>query len=75
MVPRDKAGKFKELAEKRVTRAIKTLRLISNLADKKNYEYSHEQVEKLLSVLNTELRNLKRRFHENQTDEEPIFRL
>ena len=32
-------GKFVELAEKRVNKSIKDLRLIGNLANKTNYDY------------------------------------
>ena len=39
-------AKFVELAEKRVTRAIKDLRLISNLSNRSNYSYSEEDVQK-----------------------------
>lgn len=54
--------RFVVLAEKRVTRAIKDLRLIGNLANKSNYEYEDRDVDKILRTLEIELRALKRRF-------------
>ena len=37
---RDKAAKFVELANRRVNRAIRDLQLVSNLANRQNYEYT-----------------------------------
>jgi len=54
--------KFISLAEKRVTRAIKDLRLIGNLANKSNYQYDDRDVEKIVRALEAEVRALKRRF-------------
>ena len=54
--------KFADLAEKRVTRAIKDLRLIGNLANRSNYYYEEQDVKKIIGTLQTELRMLKKRF-------------
>ena len=35
----DKERKFKELAEKRVNRALDSIRLIGNLSNRQNYSY------------------------------------
>lgn len=59
---RHRRQKFIALAEKRVTRTIKDLRLIGNLANKSNYEYDNRDIEKIMKVLEGELRVLKRRF-------------
>ena len=40
--------KFIELAESRVKKTITNLRLIGNLSRKNNYEYTNEDVKKLL---------------------------
>ena len=40
--------KFVELAEKRVNKTIKDLRLIGNLANKTNYDYENIDVKKII---------------------------
>ncbi len=59
---RDKGAKFKELAESRVNRALNDIRLIGNLANRNNYEYSEEEVQKIISILEVELKALKAKF-------------
>lgn len=62
IVMRDKSAKFKELAENRVNRALNYIRLIGNLANRNNYEYSEEEVQKIISILEVELKALKTKF-------------
>ena len=63
---RDKRQKFIELAENRVTRALKDLRLIGNLSNRNNYEYTQEDAQKIISALEGEVRSLKAKFaHED----------
>ena len=64
---RDKTSKFIELANKRVNRTLKNLRLISNLSNKNNYEYSDEQAKKILRTLQKEIDLVKANF--NNTDQ------
>ena len=61
-IKRDGRQKFVELANKRVTRAIKDLRLVGNLANKRSYEYDDTDAKKILRVLQKELDGLKARF-------------
>ncbi len=67
--------KFVELAQKRVTKAIKDLRLIGNLANKTNYNYTEVDAKKIFSVLENEVKNIKKKFDNNSTDEEIDFKL
>ena len=67
--------KFKKLAEKRVNKAIKQLRLIGNLSNKSNYTYSDAQVKKITNVLSTELNNLKNRFKINTRKKNQDFKI
>ena len=60
--PKDKAGNFKKLAEKRVSKALAAIAVIGNLASKANYEYSDEQVAKIEQALNNEVTVLMNRF-------------
>lgn len=66
--------KFIELAEKRVSKAIKNIRLIGNLANKSNYSYTDDQVKKILNALDKELKNLKKRFETTVSDEDFRFK-
>jgi len=59
---RDKQAKFMELAENRVNRALNDIRLIGNLANRNNYDYSEEQAQKILAVLEGEIKSLKSKF-------------
>lgn len=57
-----KRQRFERLAEKRVTEALRRLRLVGNLANRANYEYSDDQVRQITDALDAELRQLKSRF-------------
>lgn len=51
-----KSDRFRRLAEQRVNRALKDLRLIANLANRNNYDYSDEEARILISALEKELK-------------------
>ena len=70
-----KREKFVELAEKRVTRAMKDLRLIGNLSNKNNYAYTDSDIQKITSVLEQEIKNLKARFSSDEGKVHPVFKL
>lgn len=59
---RDKRGKFVELANNRVSRAINDLRLIGNLSNRAAYDYSDDDVRKITRSLQRELDLMKARF-------------
>ena len=75
MVREKDRAKFIELAEKRVRRALKDIRLIGNLSNKGNYSYSDSDVRKIIQVLNKELRDLERRFESSGWANDIDFRL
>jgi uncharacterized small protein (DUF1192 family) len=58
----EKRDNFIRLAEGRVTRAIESIRVIGNLSNRSNYEYSEEEVKKIISVLQSEINDLKSQF-------------
>jgi len=68
-------AKFVELAEKRVTKAIKDIRLIGNLSNKGNYRYTDEDVKKIIRALDAEVKKLKHRFETRGGSEEIVFKL
>jgi len=71
---RDKRAKFLELAEKRVNRVIKDMRLVGNLSNTNNYEYSRTDVGKILAALESELKYLRNRFEQPKRAKK-IFKL
>lgn len=74
-VMRDKRAKFVELAEARVAKAIKTIRLIGNLSNRNNYEFGSSDVSKIISALEAELRDLRLRFKSDPGKAAPTFKL
>ncbi|MFQ5688066.1 MAG: hypothetical protein ACE5GV_15570 [Candidatus Scalindua sp.] len=54
--------KFIELAEKRVIKAIKDIRLIANLSNRANYAYNEQDVRKIFNTLNNEIKQAKAKF-------------
>lgn len=67
--------RFVDLAEKRVTRVIKDLRLVGNLSNKSNYSYTQEDVQDIFRAINREMKDAKRRFDGGIKDNESIFKL
>ena len=57
-----KSDKFHRLAERRASEIISKLRLLANLSDKRNYDYSEEHVKQLFDALESELKLCKARF-------------
>lgn len=58
----DKQSKFVRLTESRVNTVIKGITLIGNLSNKRNYEYTDEQANKIILVLENEIKELKVKF-------------
>ena len=72
---RSPAGRFKYLAEKRVGKAITAIAAISNLSEKKNYEYTEDQVTQIIDVLTNELELMRKKFEAFQTTNTKSFKL
>ena len=53
---------FKEIAQKRTTNAIKSIALIGNLSNKRDYEYTEEEVTQILNALTQAINDVKKRF-------------
>jgi hypothetical protein len=67
--------KFRRLAEKRVVRAIRDIRLIGNLSNRSNYKYERSEVDKIFSVLERELKQARTRFESARGEDQIHFRL
>ena len=72
---RDKRAKFIELAEKRVSRAMKDLRLIGNLSNRSAYDFSEDDVRKIFRTLQKELDIAKGRFSKGGQREDDGFKI
>ena len=59
---RDKRAKFVELANKRVTKTIKDLRLDGNLSNRAAYEFTDEDAKKIFRTLQKEVESIRTRF-------------
>ena len=55
---RDRSERFVELGQKRMNKLITNMRLVGNLSDKSNYEYSDEQKKKIISTIDMEFKYL-----------------
>ena len=64
-----KHDRFRRLAEQRVNRAIREMRLIGNLANRNNYEYTDGEVRALLSALERELKTTRAAFAVQRREE------
>ena len=67
--------KFVELAQKRVTRALKDIRLIGNLSNRSNYTYTDDDAKRIYKTLLNALNELKGRFDRKGDDTDISFKL
>ena len=67
--------KFVDLAEKRVRRALKDIKLIGNLSNRSNYSYTDEDARKIHRALKTAVDDVKARFDRQGDEEEVKFQL
>ncbi|MEO9968879.1 MAG: hypothetical protein ABJG15_03455 [Hyphomonadaceae bacterium] len=64
-----------ELAENRVNRAIKDLRLIGNLSNRSAYTFTDADIGKIFRVLQKELDSAKGRFSRGEKNRDDEFRI
>jgi len=67
--------RFVVLAEKRVSRALKDIKLIGNLSNRSNYSYTDQDVKKILLALNSALTEMKTRFEAKGSSADETFKL
>ena len=72
---KNREKKFIELAEKRMTRLIKQIKLVGNLANKSNYSYTHKQANKIIKTLNDEFNDVKHKFRNGKKNKLSKFKL
>ena len=67
--------KFVQLAEARVTRALKDIKLIGNLSNRSNYVYTDEDAKKIIAALKKAVDETKSRFEAKGDPETEAFKL
>jgi len=74
---RDKAraAKFVELAEKRTTKAINSVRAIAKLSNRNNYVFTDEQVNKIAEALRDEVVQMHEAFAAPEAQAKEGFKL
>lgn len=75
MILRNKREKFIELAEARVTRAMRDMRLIGNLSNRSAYAYTEDDVRKIFKALQRELETARSKFGSDVDGREKGFTL
>jgi hypothetical protein len=63
-----KNDKFKRLATKRVNSLLKTIRLVSNLSNKSNYDFSEQDANKIIRTISSSFEELKSKFKSKPND-------
>ena len=54
--------KFVDLAKKRVSKAMKDIQLVGNLSNRSNYDYTEEDVTKIMKALSDEIAACRKKF-------------
>ena len=67
--------KFVDLAEKRVSKTLKDIKLIGNLSNKSNYSYTKTDSDKIYKALKKAIDEMKLRFESSGASAEDIFKL
>lgn len=70
-----KSDKFIRLAEGRTNDVLNKIRLISNLSNRRNYDYSKKEVQQIFSAIEAELLNAKKMFETNLSKSDDKFKL
>lgn len=71
----DRREKFVRLAEQRVNRALREIRLIGNLSNRSAYESTEDDVKKIFRALQKELDVARGRFENSDGGTGPSFKL
>lgn len=58
-----KKDRFKKLAQQRTRNVLKSIKILSNCSNTATYEYSEEDLKKIFSAIEAELKNTKTKFY------------
>ena len=65
-----KRQKFLRLANARTNKIIETIRLLSNLSNKSNYDYDELDIDKIFKAIDKEVKIAKNEFRSNEDKKE-----
>ena len=68
-MPETRKDRFKRLATYRTNIVLDKLRILGNLSNRTNYEYSNDDIKKIFSAIETQLRIIKVKFSGNKKNE------
>jgi hypothetical protein len=68
-------NKFVKLAEKRVSKVLKDIKLIGNLSNRSNYSYTDEDILKIHKALKRAVDDSRARFDRSGSTEDESFKL
>lgn len=61
--------RFKRIATRRTNNILNQMRLLGNLSNKSTYDYSEEEVNKIFSAIESQLKIAKVKFHSHRKKE------
>jgi len=70
-----KRDRFVRVAEARTNKIIDMIQLLGNCSNVNNYEYTQQDVEKIFNAIDTELREVKKKFNKPETKKNTRFTL
>lgn len=59
----DKKERFKRLATYRTNEVLKRLKVLGNCANRSAYEYTPEEVNKIFSIIEKKVKEIRAKFH------------
>ena len=65
-----KEERFKRVASRRVQEILNKMRLLKNCANKANYSYNEEQIDKIISTIDNEWKKVKSEFNNSKPRKE-----
>ncbi len=68
-----KRERFEKVAAKRVENVLKHMERLSNCSNKNNYDYTDEDVKKMITAIKEKLRYLETAFAQNSAKENKNF--
>lgn len=70
-----KREKFVRLVEARTNKILDLLKLLGNCSNKSNYDYTEDDVKKIFSVIEREIKNTRSKFSGGNANKEERFTL
>ncbi len=65
-----KSDRFRKVAVRRVQEIIKKMHLLRNCANRNNYYYTEEQINKIISAVDSEWKKVKAEFNGSKSKKE-----